>query len=146
MEVKDAASILMSMKYPNLPPVPKLHGIIGQCSQPYEKVLTDSDTDADKARIFIGKQFAETSLLPLLKQDEKIDLNGIPVSVYDLEGVIHEMKLKLWASKYYVLTGGWVAFCRDHHVELNDVVKLWVFRHNKNGELCFVILFENKKK
>jgi hypothetical protein len=167
MEVVIAASILMSMKNSNLrnelrmrenpparaepeprdlPPVPKLHGIIGQCSQPYEKVLTETDTKADQGRIFIGKQFVKTSLLPLLNKDENLGLNGIPVSIYDLEGVIYEMKLKLWSSKYYVLTGGWAAFCRDHHVEPKDVVKLWVFRHNENGELCFVILFEKMKK
>jgi hypothetical protein len=40
----------------DLPPVPKLHGIIGQCSQPYEKVLTETDTKADQGRIFIGSQ------------------------------------------------------------------------------------------
>ncbi|KAE8077709.1 hypothetical protein FH972_016245 [Carpinus fangiana] len=130
----------------DLPPVPKLHGIIGQCSQTYEKVLTETDTKANQGRIFIGKHFVKTSLLPLLNQDENIDLNGIPVSVYNLEGVIYEMKLKLWSSKYYVLTVGWAAFCRDHPVEPKDVVKLWVFRHNEKGELCFVILFENKQK
>ena len=165
MEEETAAWIIVSMKNPNLrnesrerenprpparaepeprdlPPVPKLHRIIGQCPQPYEKVLTDADTKPDQGRIFIGKQFVKTSLLPWLNQNEKIDLNGIPVSVYDLEGVIYKMKLKLWAEKYYVLTGGWAAFCRDHHVKPEDVVKLWVFRHNEKGELCFVILFE----
>ncbi|XP_059434106.1 putative B3 domain-containing protein At4g03170 [Corylus avellana] len=156
-EVAIAAFTLLSMKNSrtparaepeprDLPPVPMLHGIIGQCSQPYVKALTSTDTKVDQGRIFIAKQFVKDSLLPLLNKDEKLDLIGIPVSVYDLKGVRCEMKFKCWSSKYYVLTGGWGAFCRKHHVKPKDDVKLWVFRHNENDKLCLVILFEKMKK
>ncbi|KAE8077708.1 hypothetical protein FH972_016244 [Carpinus fangiana] len=151
MEEETAAWILASMKNPNLlnelrkretpqdlPPVQKLDGIIGQCSQLYEKVLTPSDTNSDLARLLFNTQFAVTSLLPLLNEDEN-PIDGIGVTVYDLNGKEFQMMFKFWASKYYVLTQGWMAFCRDHDISNKDIVKLQMFRHLKTRRLCFVI-------
>ncbi|XP_059434127.1 putative B3 domain-containing protein At4g03160 [Corylus avellana] len=163
MEEERAAWILASMKNPNclrelrktenlparaedLQLIPGLRGVIGQCSQRYEKELTATDTKPEQSRIFIGKEFVKTSLLPLLNKDEHLEDIGIPVTVYDLKGVGYKMKFKLWSSKYYVLTEGWGAFCRDHPVKPKDVVKLWMFRHREKGEICFVIFFEKMKK
>ena len=116
-----------------------LHGLIGPYSKLFEKQLTPTDTNPDHARFLFKTQFAETSLLPLLNKDEN-PVDGIGVTVYDLNGKEFQMMFKFWPSKnFYVLNQGWTAFCRDHDISDKDVVKLRMFRHLETRRLCFVI-------
>jgi hypothetical protein len=115
-----------------------LRRLIGPYSELFEKQLTVADTKSDQGRLFIKRQFAKTSLLPLLNKDEN-PVDGVGVTVYDPNGKECKMMFKFWASKYYVLTQGWTAFCRDHDISDKDVVKLRMFRHLETRRLCFVI-------
>lgn len=133
----------------DLPPVPRLRRLIGQWSQPCEKKLTSSDTNANLGRLLLPTEFCKKAfLLPLLEKDEDLGV-GIPVTVYDLNGVEYKMSFKFWASKYYVLTQGWTAFFRVNELDSEDDVKLWMFRHvvtGGAGRLCFFISFVKNLK
>jgi hypothetical protein len=124
---------------PEIPPVQSLISLIGACSKPFEKQLTDSDIRDDQSRLSMNKQDVENFLLPLLGGDENVNL-GIPVTTYDLEGKAYPMVFKQWASKIYILTGGWKRFSHEHYLSRHeDFVTIWMFRHNVAGNLCFVI-------
>lgn len=124
---------------PEIPPVQSLGNLIGTCSKPFEKQLTDSDVRDDQSRLSMNKQDVENFLLPLLDGGENLHV-GIPVTVYDLEGEAYPMVFKQWASKIYILTAGWKRFSHDHHLSKHqDFVTVWMFRHNVTGNLCFVI-------
>lgn len=124
---------------PKLPPAQSLSSLIGKCSKPFEKQLTESDVRDDQSRLSMSKQDVERFLLPLLEGEENLHV-GIPVTTYDLEGKAYPMVFKQWASKIYILTGGWKRFYHEHVLcKYEDFVTVWMFRHNVTGNLCFVI-------
>ena len=123
----------------NLPPIPRLHSLIQICSKPYEKQLTRSDVKDDQARLAMSKEHVINHLIPLLNENEDL-YQGIQVITYDLAGKEYPMVFKIWASKIHVLTGGWKTFCHEHDlVEIQDFVRVWIFRNVATGNLCFVI-------
>ncbi|KAH1096180.1 hypothetical protein J1N35_013101 [Gossypium stocksii] len=58
----------------DIPRVPSLIGLVGRCSQPFEKQLTEADEEEDVEK-------------------------GIRVKVYDANGKEYPMAFKLWAHK-----------------------------------------------
>ncbi|KAJ6776259.1 B3 DOMAIN PLANT PROTEIN-RELATED [Salix koriyanagi] len=65
-----------------VPSIPGLNGIIGKCSKPFEKQLTESDLRDDQSRLSINKADAQKYLYPLLNEDENL-AEGISVTTYD---------------------------------------------------------------
>lgn len=127
-------------KLPRLPPVARLNGVIGTCSEPFEKQLTDSDVSECQCRLALSKGEVLDSILPLLnEQDENIG-SGIPVTVYDSSGKDYRMAFQSWSKrKLYVLKSGWTKFCHDHHLQALDWVTIWMFRHMHTRSPCFVL-------
>ena len=127
-------------KLPRLPPVARLNGVIGTCSEPFEKQLTGSDVSKCQCRLTLSKEEVLDSILPLLnEQDENID-SGIPVTVYDSSGKDYRMAFQSWSKrKLYVLKSGWTKFCLDHHLQALDWVTIWLFRHMHTRSPCFVL-------
>ncbi|KAF5479384.1 hypothetical protein F2P56_000214 [Juglans regia] len=126
---------------PDCPPVPSLSGlIIGACSKPFEKQLTPTDVRTDQCRLSFNKADVENFLLPLLNKSDDL-VRGTPVTVYDMNGRKEcSMTFKRWASKFHVLTEGWNKFCKEHELrKYEDFVTVWMFRHVRSGELCFVL-------
>lgn len=125
---------------PRLPPVLALNGLIGECSRPFEKQLTESDVKDDQSRLSLNKDFVINYFLPILNDGEDPE-EEITVTTYDIEGKEYkEMVFKLWGKKMYVLTRNWKKFCHHHNfVKHSDWVTVWMFRHNQTNKLCFVI-------
>jgi len=122
-----------------VPSIPGLNGIIGRCSKPFEKQLTESDLRDDQSRLSINKADAQKYLYPLLNEDENL-AEGINVTTYDPNGKEFEMVFKIWVSKIHVLIGGWKAFFHEHQLRKDqDFVTLWMFRRLDTEKLCFVI-------
>ncbi|KAG2714067.1 hypothetical protein I3760_03G009000 [Carya illinoinensis] len=123
---------------PDCPPVQSLSGLIGACSKPFEKQLTPTDVRTDQCRLSFNKADVENFLLPLLYKIHDL-VRGTPVTVYDMNGKECSMTFKRWASKFHVLTEGWNKFCKEHELrKYEDFVTVWMFRHVRTGELCFV--------
>ncbi|KAJ1432579.1 DNA-binding barrel domain superfamily [Sesbania bispinosa] len=118
----------------NLPPVLGLRNYISGCGMPFEKQLTKSDLRVDQNRLLLNKNHVETSFLPLLREDESIK-EGIEVIAYNMDGNMFTMTFKIWADKYYVLMGGWKAFFQAHTLQIQDYVKVWMFRHSETNKL-----------
>ncbi|OMO82656.1 hypothetical protein CCACVL1_11839 [Corchorus capsularis] len=124
---------------PEMPPVACLKGLIGNCSKPFEKQLTESDVKSNQCRLSLNKIDVQNAVNPLLKEEDD-PTEGIPVKVYDSNGKEYPMTFITWCSKIHVLKEGWINFCNDHGlVAYQDFVTLWVFRNKKTGGLCFVI-------
>ncbi|CAN1166087.1 Putative B3 domain-containing protein At4g03160 [Linum perenne] len=140
----DSNNNILKLIADHTPPLrPSIRGfpesLIGDCTEPYEKQLTDSDVRANQARLSLGKTYARESILPLLKRGEDV-LDGIPVTAYDDGGNEFPMRLKLWAEKVYVLTGGWRPFAEAHKLICHeDFVTIWVFRKVDTANLCVAI-------
>ncbi|KAJ6423433.1 hypothetical protein OIU84_024395 [Salix udensis] len=126
-----------------VPSIPGLNGIIGKCSKPFEKQLTESDLRDDQSRLSINKADAQKYLYPLLNEDENL-AEGISVTTYDHNGKEFEMVFKIWVSKIHVLIGGWKAFFHEHRLRKDqDFVTLWMFRRLDTKKLCFVITWRS---
>ncbi|KAJ4839873.1 hypothetical protein Tsubulata_003178 [Turnera subulata] len=127
-------------KPPRIPPVPGLEGLIGRCSEPFEKQLTGSDVRKDQCRLAMSTADVQKNLMPLLKEDEKID-EGIDVVTYDKYGKEFDMVFKVWSEgRMNVLIRGWKTFCNEHNLqEHRDFVTVWMFRRLDNDKLSFVI-------
>ncbi|CAI0543446.1 unnamed protein product [Linum tenue] len=125
---------------PPRPPIRGLETLIGQCTPPEVKQLTESDIKDSQARLSLPKPYGRESIKPLLTPDEDVE-KGIPVTAYDADGERFEMKLKLWANrKVYVLTSGWKPFAKAHGLRHHeDFVTIWVFRKLDTGNLCVAI-------
>ncbi|KAG2714064.1 hypothetical protein I3760_03G008700 [Carya illinoinensis] len=127
-----------SYSLPDCPPVPSLTGLIGACSKPFEKQLTPTDVSTNQCRLSFNKADVENFLLPLLNESDDL-VRGIPVTVHDTDGNECAMTFRRWASKFHVLTEGWNKFCKEHELrKYEDFVTVWMFRHVRTGELCFV--------
>ncbi|GMP88369.1 hypothetical protein CsSME_00040389 [Camellia sinensis var. sinensis] len=125
---------------PRLPPVKELEGLIGICSVPFEKQLTESDVKDNLSRISIPKSIIEKFLKPLMNSKEDL-VSGISVTTYDSKGNEYPMKFKTWASKIHVLTEGWKGFCHANKLKAHqDWVTIWMFRHIKTEKLCFIVM------
>ncbi|GAB4846089.1 hypothetical protein Ancab_025086 [Ancistrocladus abbreviatus] len=124
---------------PPLPPILGLEGVIANCSVPFEKQLTMSDTLPSQGRLTIsGEHFAE-NLKPMLVVGEELG-DGIDVVTYNVEGREYKMKFKIWAGKMVVLTSGWRNFVSDHSLRKDeDFVTIWMFRHTNMEGLYFAI-------
>ncbi|KAG4194641.1 hypothetical protein ERO13_A06G065650v2 [Gossypium hirsutum] len=123
----------------DIPRVPSLNGLIGRCSQPFEKQLTETDVNSKQCRLSINKVDVENAVMPLLKEEENVE-KGIRVKVYDANGKEFPMTFKLWAHKLHVLKEGWIEFCTDHALLAHqDFLKLWVIRNLHTQDLCFFI-------
>ncbi|XP_022732656.1 putative B3 domain-containing protein At4g03160 [Durio zibethinus] len=124
---------------PDIPSVPCLNGLIGRCSKPFEKQLTESDVKVSQCRLSINKIDVAHAVMPLLKEEEDSS-EGIPVKVYDADGKEYPMTFITWSFKLHVLKEGWINFCNDHSLLAHqDFVTLWVFRNLQTDDLCFVI-------
>ncbi|KAG5254939.1 B3 domain-containing protein [Salix suchowensis] len=109
-----------------VPSIPGLNGIIGKCSKPFEKQLTESDLRDDQSRLSINKADAQN------------------VTTYDPNGKEFAMVFKIWVSKIHVLIGGWKAFFHEHRLRKDqDFVTLWMFRRLDTKKLCFVITWRS---
>lgn len=128
---------------PAIPPVPSLASVIGECSVPFEKQLTRSDVRADQNRLALNKSTVEAFIFPLLKTEERRSIrgvDGIHVTTYDWRGKEHPMRFKIWVAKTPVLISGWKKFYEELELKAReDFVCVWVFRHLRTEELCFVI-------
>ncbi|KAL8133812.1 putative B3 domain-containing protein At4g03170 [Apium graveolens] len=127
---------------------PSLAEVIGNCSTPFDKRLTGSDTQEDQVRLLLKYGHVMQFLHPLLRPSEidKIKKRGMVVCVYDRYGRMYEMVFRLWGTKAYVITTrNWFEFCIDHGLEkVLDWVTIWMFRHNVTGRICFVITSERR--
>lgn len=127
---------------------PSLAEIIGNCSTPFTKKLTDSDTKQGQVRLLLKYNYVTKFLHPLLRPSEidKIKKRGMLVCVYDRNGRMYEMVFRLWATKAYVITTpNWFHFCTDHGLKKDlDWVTLWMFRHNVTGRICFLVTWERR--
>ncbi|KAK1401276.1 TF-B3 domain-containing protein [Heracleum sosnowskyi] len=127
---------------------PSLADIIGNCSTPFVKRLTRSDTKKTQGRLLFKYNHVVKFLHPLLRPSEvdKIKKRGMIVCVYDCYGRMYEMVFTLWGSKAYVITTrNWFEFCVDHGLKrVLDWVTIWMFRHNVTGRICFVITSERR--
>ncbi|KAK6229042.1 hypothetical protein SCA6_017993 [Theobroma cacao] len=133
--------MIMLDKYqpPNIPPVATLAHLIGECSRPYSKQLTETDLKDNQIRLSLNKNHVGKSFIPLLKEHEDVN-KGIQVITYDPEGKEYPMKFVFWTSKMYVLTtSGWKRFYKDHALKESDIVTVWMFRHRHTHNLCFAI-------
>ncbi|XWS26801.1 hypothetical protein CRYUN_Cryun26dG0061400 [Craigia yunnanensis] len=132
--------LLSSYFPPDIPPVACLNGLIGRCSKPFEKQLTETDVKVRQCRLSLHKFDVKNAVMPLLKEEEDCS-EGIPVKVYDADGKEYPMTFITWSSKLHVLKEGWITFCNDHSLLAHqDFVTLWVFRNLQTGYLCFVII------
>ncbi|XP_041006120.1 putative B3 domain-containing protein At4g03170 [Juglans microcarpa x Juglans regia] len=123
----------------DFPLVPSLNGLIGACSKPFEKQLTPTDVRTDQCRLSFNKADVENFLSPLLNKSDDL-VRGTPVTVYNMNGKECSMTFKRWASKFHVLTEGWNKLCKEHELrKYEDFVTVWMFRHVRSGELCFVL-------
>ncbi|KAM7260478.1 hypothetical protein ACFE04_016219 [Oxalis oulophora] len=119
--------------------IPGLEGLIGLCSKPFEKQLTESDVKIDQSRLVMSKFYVEKHLKPLIWSEEN-PRDGIPVTVYDIHGNIYPMEFKVWSERTYVLTAGWKKFSVYYGLtKITDFVTAWMFRNLATGKLCFVI-------
>ncbi|KAK6248577.1 hypothetical protein QUC31_020142 [Theobroma cacao] len=124
---------------PDIPPVARLNGLIGRCSKPFEKQLTESDVKVSQCRLSLNKFDVQNAVMPLLKKEED-STDGIPVKTYDANGKEYPMTFITWSSKFHVLKEGWMKFCTDHSLLAHqDFVTLWAFRNLQTGDLSFVI-------
>ncbi|KAL3535965.1 hypothetical protein ACH5RR_004426 [Cinchona calisaya] len=130
-------------KLPRFPQVEGLNGVIGNCSVPFEKQLTSSDVSEGLCRLSLTREEVIDSILPLLNSTVEDVEVGIPVTVYDSVGKGYEMTFRSWNnSKLYVLKQGWIKFCKDHNLRVQDWVSVWMFRHKHTRNLCFVLTFK----
>lgn len=127
---------------------PSLAQVIGNCSTPFNKRLTRTDTQEDQLRLLLKYDHVVKFLHPLLRPSEldRIKKRGMVVCVYDCNGRMYEMVFRLWGTKAYVITTrNWFEFCVDHGLEqVLDWVTIWMFRHNVSGRICFVITSERR--
>ncbi|KAJ7978195.1 Peptidyl-prolyl cis-trans isomerase [Quillaja saponaria] len=125
---------------PRFPLLPNyLQFIIGNCSQPFEKQLTETDVNGAQSRLALNKSDVEECILPLLNNKENL-IVGVPVTTFDLDGREFPMVFKYWPNKIYVLNGGWKAFSEAYKLRKNeDFVTVWMFRNAITRNLCFVI-------
>ncbi|KAK9183038.1 hypothetical protein WN944_026187 [Citrus x changshan-huyou] len=150
--VREAASVIAQnssansalddeYKPPDIPPlVQNLRGVIGRCSKPMQKNLTNTDLNASQCRLLMNRASVLEFLVPLLNEGECQTLKaGIQVTTYDLDGNAYTMSFKVWADKYYVLTSGWTKFHQDNGLTDKHGLTLWMFRHVETQKLCFVI-------
>ncbi|XVE63548.1 hypothetical protein DITRI_Ditri07aG0028900 [Diplodiscus trichospermus] len=123
-----------------IPPIPALAGIVGECSRPCEKQLTETDLNDNQTRLSLSKDHVRDYILRLLRQGEDVS-QGIPVTVYDSEGNEYSMRFVFWSSKVYVLTTtAWKRFYKKHGFQKDiDIVTVWMFRHRLTQKLCFAI-------
>ncbi|VVA10519.1 PREDICTED: B3 [Prunus dulcis] len=136
---------------PDLPPITSLRKLIQDCCKPFEKQLTPSDV-SKTPRLCLNKEYVENHIKLVLRDGENPN-EGIDLTTYDMEGKEYPMKFTTWGTDLYVLSKGWKTFCHDVGlVETQDFLTLYVFRHAKNGGLCFAIhsrrlpVFETIKK
>ncbi|KAM7256835.1 hypothetical protein ACFE04_012576 [Oxalis oulophora] len=88
-EARMAVLNLMSLGDPetnkNRPPphilrIPGLKGVIGRCSKPFEKQLTERDVKVNQSRLVMSKYYVKNHLMPLFLSGEN-PRDGIPVRV-----------------------------------------------------------------
>ncbi|KOM42880.1 hypothetical protein LR48_Vigan05g048400 [Vigna angularis] len=115
---------------------------IFQHGKPLEKQLTLSDVNSNLNRLLLNKKDVEKSFLPFLRNGENIE-KGIEVCVFDIRKNSYTLTFKKWTNKYYVLNGGWKDFFKDHKLDKNDTIKVWMFRLSNHSNLCFA--FDYKK-
>ncbi|KAJ0112860.1 hypothetical protein Patl1_02613 [Pistacia atlantica] len=127
------------------PAIPKVEGLTGIiehsiCSKPFEKQLTKSDLSLSQRGLLLCKSDVEECLLPLLNDDEDIR-EGIPVITYTMDGKKYRMVFQLRISRNFYVLGddGWIQFQRENDLEVEDSVTIWMFRHVRTKNLCFVI-------
>ncbi|CAA7028998.1 unnamed protein product [Microthlaspi erraticum] len=115
--------------------------IVGRCSKPIRKQLTESDVKEDQNRLMLGKLQVEKTMVPLLKESEiPRGTNGLEVMVYGPDGKVHEMMFKLWNKKTPVLTCGWNKFVATYGLKMHcDFLTISMFRHVVTREICFAI-------
>ncbi|CAH2058696.1 unnamed protein product [Thlaspi arvense] len=114
---------------------------LGRCSKPIRKQLTESDVKEDQNRLMLGKVQVEKNFLPFLKESEiPRGKEGIRVSVYGPDGIVHEMMFKMWVEKIPVLTSGWNKFVATYGLKMHcDFLTVSMFRHTKTRKICFAI-------
>ncbi|CAN6699436.1 unnamed protein product [Malus baccata var. baccata] len=126
-----------------LPPLPNhLLGLIQgqQCSNPFEKQMTETDVNHLYQRLILYKNDVKRYLSPLLIEKESFE-EGVNVTVYDTNGVDYEMELGTWNSGTRVLAGeGWKNFRKAHGLmAYRDFLTLWMFRNADTTKLCMFI-------
>ncbi|KAL9408478.1 hypothetical protein AB3S75_046944 [Citrus x aurantiifolia] len=131
--VREAASVIAQnssansalddeYKPPDIPPlVQNLRGVIGRCSKPMQKNLTNTDLNASQCRLLMNRGSVLEFLVPLLNEGECQTLKaGIQVT-NDLDGNAYTMSFKVWADKYYVLTMAGLNFTKTMDSQISMV-------------------------
>ncbi|KAH0710050.1 hypothetical protein KY284_011477 [Solanum tuberosum] len=125
---------------PKSPPIENLRTLIGQCSNPFVKQLTNSDVDEHQGRLLLNNEYVRKQLLPLLNEKSEDLTTGISVKTFDPMGKYCNMIFKTWGNhKTYLLLGSWKQFVQEHGLKESDRVTGWMFRHSRTGELCFAL-------
>lgn len=125
---------------PSMPPVPTLRGLVGRCSDPFQKNLMMSDVDRGLNRLMLSKSVVEKCVLPLLDGGASLEIQGIPVKVYSTAGDEYEMEFNRWSGgKAHVINKRWMDFVRDVGLKQGETITLWAFRHAVCGSLCFLV-------
>ncbi|TMW90639.1 hypothetical protein EJD97_015438 [Solanum chilense] len=125
---------------PKFPPIENLTTLIGQCSNPFVKQLTNSDVNGHQGRFLLSNEYVRNQLLPLLNEKSEDLTTGISVKTFDPMGKYCNMTFKTWGNhKTYLLLGSWKQFVQEHGLKVSDCVTGWMFRHNRTGELCFAL-------
>ncbi|KAL3322903.1 hypothetical protein AABB24_040144 [Solanum stoloniferum] len=125
---------------PKFPPIENLTTLIGQCSNPFVKQLTNSDVDEHQGRLLLNNEYVRKQLLPLLNEKSEDLTTGISVKTFDPMGKYCNMIFKTWGNhKTYLLLGSWKQFVQEHGLKESDRVTGWMFRHSRTGELCFAL-------
>ncbi|WVY99946.1 hypothetical protein V8G54_026016 [Vigna mungo] len=106
-----------------------------------EKKLTKSDVNVNLNRLLFNKKEVEKYFLPMLKAEDDIE-EGVEVCAYDDDGNLYSLIFKKWANKYYVLNGEWKIVFENHKLQIDDMIKTWMFRHSKHTKLCLALEFE----
>ncbi|KAI8524099.1 hypothetical protein RHMOL_Rhmol13G0123100 [Rhododendron molle] len=127
---------------------------LGVCTKldlkPYDpwtirKTLFKSDVDGS-SRLLLGKDVVEKYVIPYIGpcSDREGCANdvvmGRKVSVFDIDtGTVHQLVLKKWLTKSFVLTSNWVkAFVSRRALEKGDEIGL--FWDPWNARFCFGLL------
>ncbi|XP_009760849.1 putative B3 domain-containing protein At4g03160 [Nicotiana sylvestris] len=138
---------MLSKRLPRIPPIQSLRGIIGICSEPFEKHLTHTDLSDNFNRLSLNRDKVIAFILPMLHEHEDVyDCKGIQVTTYGPDGVAYDMIFKSWAdSKLYVLNSGWKKFYRSYGLhEHNDYwATVWMFRHRLTDKPCFALTWKH---
>ncbi|VVB02843.1 unnamed protein product [Arabis nemorensis] len=119
-------------------------GVSEGFSEPIRKQLRESDIKDDQSRLMLCKLQVKTRMLPLLNDSENRRIShgteGLDVSVYGPDGVVQEMKFKMWSVDTPVLTSGWKEFVAKSDLKKHcDFLTISMFRHIETRKICFAI-------